>query len=119
MRSVSVRSHGGRNGQRSGTRCVIAPSGAEERKDENNSSSSDRRTGQAIVPLTHIVEAGDGMRVFCEAVGCGHWQDLDPVSLVERLGDSVTVADIKSRMRCSKCGSRDVAIQRVAQTPYS
>ena len=58
---------------------------------------------------------GDAVRdrarlaVACEA--CGHQADLDPARLAGRVGYDCPVPDLRARMRCSRCGSRRIAVQ--------
>ena len=58
---------------------------------------------------------GDAVRdrariaVACEA--CGHQADLDPARLAKHVGYDCPVPDLRTRLRCSRCGSRHIAVQ--------
>ncbi|MEO1249662.1 MAG: hypothetical protein AAFW76_07460, partial [Pseudomonadota bacterium] len=53
--------------------------------------------------------ASQGFGVFCWCNRCFHSQVLSLDVLIPRLGPDMAVPDIGARMRCSKCGSRDIA----------
>lgn len=58
------------------------------------------------VVLGDAVRDGHGLWAFCER--CRHQVHLDPASLARKWGYDTTIFDLKSRMRCSRCGSREV-----------
>lgn len=47
--------------------------------------------------------------VFCWCNRCSHSQVMELGMLIERLGTDMPVPEIGARMRCSQCGSRDIA----------
>ena len=47
--------------------------------------------------------------VFCWCNRCGHNATISSSRLAAELGPTFPVPDIGSRMRCSGCGSKDVA----------
>lgn len=47
--------------------------------------------------------------VFCWCNRCGHNSKADTDQLAAQLGPDFPVPEIGSRMRCSACGSKDVA----------
>ncbi len=58
---------------------------------------------------------GDAVRdrrplwVFCEA--CSHGAEIDPAGLAKKLGYDCPVPELKRRMRCSRCGGRQVDVR--------
>ena len=59
------------------------------------------------IRLGEILQAG--VDVFCWCNRCGHNATISSARLVAELGPTFTVPEIGSRMRCSGCGSKDVA----------
>ena len=57
--------------------------------------------------LGEILQAG--VDVFCWCNRCGHNATIPSARLVAELGPTFAVPEIGSRMRCSGCGSKDVA----------
>ena len=47
--------------------------------------------------------------VFCWCNRCGHHAEAATAMLVAQLGPDFPVPEIGARMRCSACGSKDVA----------
>jgi translation initiation factor 2 beta subunit (eIF-2beta)/eIF-5 len=67
----------------------------------------------------HIVKLSDefGQYVLiikCEA--CGHERSSDPHTLGKLCGWDAKLADVASRMRCSKCGKKQCALRAIAPT---
>lgn len=52
---------------------------------------------------------GSGLCVFCWCNRCGHQARLPTALLRNQLGPEFPVPDIGSHLRCSSCGSKDVA----------
>lgn len=50
-----------------------------------------------------------GLKVFCWCNRCTHNAQLDPEPLCRRLGPQLPVPEAGARMRCSSCGSKDIA----------
>jgi hypothetical protein len=44
--------------------------------------------------------------VWCK--GCGHRAEPDPTEIAQRYGAETVVLDLRARLVCSQCGSRDV-----------
>lgn len=61
------------------------------------------------------VVLGDAVRdrrrlwVYCEL--CGHQSHLDPAELARRVGYDRPIVELKRRMRCSRCGGREVDVR--------
>ena len=53
--------------------------------------------------------AGDGLGVFCWCNRCGHNATLATERLLAELGPAFPVPELGARLRCSGCGSKDVA----------
>ena len=53
--------------------------------------------------------AADGLGVFCWCHRCSHSAVLDAQMLVAQLGPHHPVPALAARLRCTNCGSRDVA----------
>jgi len=66
---------------------------------------SDR--GQGAARLGDLVAAKVG--VFCWCNRCGHHAEAATAMLVAQLGADFPVPEVGARMRCSACGSKDVA----------
>jgi hypothetical protein len=47
--------------------------------------------------------------VFCWCNRCGHNAEAATAMLIAQLGPAFPVPEIGSRMRCSACGSKDIA----------
>ena len=65
----------------------------------------DRRQGPAR--LGDLIDAKVG--VFCWCNRCGHHAEAATAMLAAQLGSDFPVPEIGARMRCSACGSKDVA----------
>jgi len=57
--------------------------------------------------LADLARAGIG--VFCWCNRCGHNAEAATAMLVAQLGPHFPVPEVGGRMRCSACGSKDVA----------
>lgn len=57
--------------------------------------------------LADLSRAGIG--VFCWCNRCGHSAEAATAMLVAQLGPDFPVPEVGTRMRCSACGSKDVA----------
>ena len=57
--------------------------------------------------LADLARAGVG--VFCWCNRCGHNAEAATAMLISELGPDFAVPEIGNRMRCSACGSKDVA----------
>ncbi|MCA8906624.1 MAG: hypothetical protein KDA64_01780 [Rhodospirillaceae bacterium] len=53
--------------------------------------------------------AAEGINVFCWCNRCGHNAVVDTAMLAARLGPSMPVPEVGAAMRCTGCGSQDVA----------
>lgn len=53
--------------------------------------------------------AAEGLGVFCWCNRCGHNATLPTERLVKELGPDFPVPELGVRLRCSGCGSKDVA----------
>jgi hypothetical protein len=64
-----------------------------------------------------LIDSRHGLYIYCEAsrggLRCGHYVEADLESIAGRLGrdHSWLAADLVPRLRCSKCGSKDVSIR--------
>jgi hypothetical protein len=52
---------------------------------------------------------GEGLGVFCWCNRCGHSASLDSGRLAAEFGPSYPVPEVGAGLRCSGCGSKDVA----------
>jgi transcription elongation factor Elf1 len=57
--------------------------------------------------LANAAENRLRLLVSCEA--CGHRAEFDPAALAAQLGEDFPVPGLRTRFRCSKCGSRKEA----------
>jgi hypothetical protein len=62
--------------------------------------------------LGNVAEYGDGLTVHCQRRTCLHSAPLDVAALIAKLGPETTVPDLRERMRCTKCGGREVEFTR-------
>jgi hypothetical protein len=53
--------------------------------------------------------AQDGIDIFCWCNRCGHNAVLESEKLTLELGPEMPVPEVGARLRCSGCGSKDVA----------
>lgn len=58
--------------------------------------------------LSESLARGDRATVFVQNLTCRHSDPLDIALLVERHGPEFTYADLRARLRCTKCGGREV-----------
>ncbi len=59
------------------------------------------------VTLAQLLDQGLDVFVFCNR--CGHNAVLATQQLIGRLGGQMPVPEAGGRMRCSACGSKDIA----------
>jgi hypothetical protein len=64
-------------------------------------------SGQRAASLGDLIQAG--IAVFCWCNRCGHSAEATTAMLVPQLGPGFPVPEIGTRMRCTSCGSKDVA----------
>jgi hypothetical protein len=57
--------------------------------------------------LSDLIQAG--ISVFCWCNRCGHNAEAEATMLVQQLGPAFPVPEVGTRMRCTSCGSKDVA----------
>ena len=67
------------------------------------------KDGRRAVVLGDAVRDGHPLWVFCEA--CCHSATVDPARVAARVGYDCPVPELKRRMRCSQCGSRQVDVR--------
>ncbi len=60
-------------------------------------------------PATLATLEAHGVGVFCWCNRCGHHARLPLGPLIAELGPNHPVPELGARMRCSGCGSKDVA----------
>lgn len=59
---------------------------------------------------TRLADLAQGkVGVFCWCNRCGHHAEAATAMLISQLGPDFPVPEIGARMRCSACGSKDVA----------
>lgn len=79
--------------------------------------------GTTISTIRDLIDNQMGMSVHCNAVGCGHGANLDLHALGNRLGYGfVTVGDpnpLVAKLRCGKCGSKDLGLILSSRSGYS
>ena len=68
---------------------------------------SDDEGRRAATSLGELAEAG--LKVFCWCNRCGHNAEVPIETLVAQLGPAFPVPEVGARMRCSGCGSKDIA----------
>ena len=59
------------------------------------------------IQLSEIMQAGVDVFLWCNR--CGHNATISSARLAAQLGPAFAVPEIGGRMRCSGCGSKDVA----------
>lgn len=69
----------------------------------------ERRQARASVPTTVGELAAAGIDVFCWCNRCAHNAQVAADRLAAELGPTLPVPEVGARMRCSGCGSKDVA----------
>jgi hypothetical protein len=63
--------------------------------------------GQQAARLSDLLDSKVG--VFCWCNRCGHHAEAASAMLSAQLGPDFPIPEIGARMRCSSCGSKDVA----------
>tara|TARA_B110000046_G_C13025051_1_gene413435 strand:+ start:7509 stop:7748 length:240 start_codon:yes stop_codon:yes gene_type:complete len=60
--------------------------------------------------VAQLIEWKFVIRVFC--IQCGHpgEVDLEKIAVTSKRGDQVTVADIRRRLKCAECASKNMSI---------
>lgn len=53
----------------------------------------------------------DRMLLWISCAACGNRRRMDPAELARRLGYDFAVPDLAWRMRCSRCGGRDIQVR--------
>jgi hypothetical protein len=61
--------------------------------------------------------ARENLDVFCWCHRCQHHATLASAELLARFGPALPVPEIGARLRCSGCGSRDVATRPAWPSP--
>lgn len=69
----------------------------------------DRKRDEARRPALLGDLAGKAIGIFCWCNRCGHSASLPLDGLIARLGPAMPAPDVATRLRCSVCGTRDVA----------
>ena len=64
---------------------------------------------QRSARLQDIVRNGYKLRAQCPA--CGHRADLDVGSIARWYGERTSLADLKRRLICKRCGGRACSLQ--------
>lgn len=76
----------------------------------------------SIETLSALIDEGFRLSVHCENPFCRRYVDLDISALAETLGrDFVFVGKpnpLTARMRCSKCGGKELGLILIPTTPY-
>ncbi len=73
-----------------------------------------RSRGRRVV-LGDAVRDHLRLRVFCET--CSHNKLINPADLAKRVGYDFSLPSLKHRMKCSKCGSREVDLRVESENP--
>ena len=68
-----------------------------------------RQPAPVAVPIASYI--GRSIRLLAICDDCMNVVALDPVALVRQHGPSFTTADLKPRLRCSRCNSRNACLQ--------
>ena len=53
----------------------------------------------------------DSLLLWISCAECGRRVRLAPAALAKRLGYDFTLGNLRHRMRCSRCGARDVEVR--------
>lgn len=61
------------------------------------------------VVLGDAIRDGKPLWAYCEA--CRHHAHVDPAKLARRLGYDAAIFDVRARMKCSRCGSREIDLR--------
>lgn len=68
------------------------------------------REQEARLPKVRLGDLVDqGLNVFCWCNRCDHNAVVETALLVSRLGPATPVPEVGAAMRCTSCGSQDVA----------
>lgn len=64
--------------------------------------------------IQQFINSGDTVTAYCQNPACGHRQVLDMLKLRDKLGpDHGSLHDdLVPKMRCSKCGGKDIGLIR-------
>ena len=68
-----------------------------------------KRPAPCPVPIHSYSDLGVRLLAICE--GCWHTAELDIPDLLRRLGPDCTSRDVRRRLRCAKCDTRNPAFQ--------
>jgi hypothetical protein len=71
------------------------------------------RPPQRPVAVTTIGDLGDRDQVFAYCGACRHSRQLDLGALRDRYGSQLTLAALRARLRCSRCGARSAETSHV------
>jgi hypothetical protein len=55
----------------------------------------------------------EGLHILASCRNCRHRANLSPLPLAKRLGYDHSLSGLRRRLRCSKCGMRDVEVRPV------
>lgn len=76
-----------------------------------------------LATIQSLIDNRMGITVHCNAYGCAHSSKLDLCAIGERLGfDFVAVGDpqpLVPKLRCSKCGGKDLGLILSSENTYS
>jgi hypothetical protein len=53
----------------------------------------------------------DGLMLWLSCVACRHRKNVAPAVLARDLGYDFPLPDLKRRMKCSRCGGRDIQVR--------
>jgi hypothetical protein len=70
--------------------------------------SVDTMKSEPSPPATLGSTAAAGVRIITWCKACGHQTEPGAAEMAERYGAEVPVLDWKDRLRCSRCGGRDI-----------
>ena len=77
----------------------------------------------AVLTIKDLIDNQMSFSVHCNANGCGHGADLDMQAIGDRLGYAfVAVGDpnpLIAKLRCGKCGSKDIGLILSSRSGYS
>jgi len=59
--------------------------------------------------LGHVHDAGNRLNINCDA--CGKYRQVDPMGLIERLGDAYPIPRLKRVLRCQLCGAKQADVK--------
>jgi hypothetical protein len=65
------------------------------------------REAQASTTLRTLIERKAALVAICRV--CKHRRLLFPASLANQLGETLTVIDLRKRLKCRKCGAEGTA----------